>query len=357
MKNEQKKQIKKTFTEFVLAGDIGATNTRIAVVGVNGTDKQKKQMESLFTLQIKSSEIKNISDVIKEALRTAREKHGVEISRAGISAAGTVNVERNFCKLTNLELTIDAKKITAETKLKSVTLMNDVEAVGYGIRFLDENNIKDVIRLDKKKSDGKERKNAVKGIIAAGTGLGKAAVYCDGLERDFVLNSEGGHEDAPASDSFEYELLQFAKDKRGGEEPVDYEAIVSGKGIVTIYEYLIEMEMFDRTDLSADIFASKEGAAEIAKHAKKDAACKKTMEIFMKFYARALRNMALDILARGGMYIAGGIAAKNKELFTDGRFMREFENNYAMKKILKEIPVYLIVNDDVGLYGAVGCRL
>jgi len=83
-----------------------------------------------------------------------------------------------------------------------------------------------------------------------------------------------------------------------------------------------------------------------------DEACRETYRLFTKFYARCAKNFALDILAEGGLYIYGGIAVKNKEIFTSKDFVNEFEKSHRRVEIIKKIPINLIINYDLGLYGA-----
>ncbi|MBU2561071.1 MAG: glucokinase [Nanoarchaeota archaeon] len=339
---------KDDYSSFVLGGDVSATNTSLSIAGIKGKD-----IEPLFILRFKSQEMKGISEALNETLKYAADKHGINVSKACLSPAGPISPERDFCKLTNVPWAIESKKVLSETMLSSVALINDFEAIGFGVPFLDEKNKDDLIELAHPgKKLPKPMPKAVKGIVGAGTGLGKAVLFYHEDKRAYAPSpSEGGHADLPVADSYEYELMQSIKDKRGGEAPCDYEDILSGRGIVSIYEFMQEMEEFDRNDVSAEIDKAEDKAAAISKHAKKDPACRKAFDIFVRFYARALRNMALDIMARGGMYIAGGIAAKNLGFFTDGALMKEFETNHSMHNVLKDIPVFVITNYNVSLFG------
>jgi len=348
---ELKKFKRSDYSEFVLAGDVGATNANLSIAGVKGKDVQP-----LFILHFMSKELMSISSAINETLKFADDKYKIHVSKACLSPAGPLDNGRSFCKLTNNPLAVDVKVILSETLLGSLALINDFEAIGFGLPFLDEKDKSHLIELSHpEKRVPKAVPKAVKGIVGAGTGLGKSILFFDNVKGMYVPSpSEGGHEDLPVVDSFEYELMQFVKDRRGGEAPCDYEDLLSGRGIIAIYDYIIEMEMFDYNSVTDMICKAKdeEKAALISKNAKEDDACMKTFEIFTRFYARALRNMALNLMARGGMYIAGGIAAKNLSFFQDEVFMKEFEINYAQHKVLKEIPVFVITNYNVSLYGA-----
>jgi glucokinase len=348
---ELKKFKKSDYSEFVLAGDIGATNASLSIAGVKGKDVQP-----LFILRFMSKELMSISSAINETLKFADDKYKINVSKACLSPAGPLDAARKFCKLTNNPLVVDVDTILSETMLGSVALINDFEAIGFGLPFLDEKDKGQLVELaHPERRMPRPVAKAVKGIVGAGTGLGKSILFFDSMKGMYVPSpSEGGHEDLPVIDSFEYELMQFAKDRRGGEAPCDYEDIISGRGIVAIYDYIVEMEMFDYNAVTDEICKAHDGdrAALISMHSKTDEACRKTFEMFARFYARALRNMALNLMARGGMYIAGGIAAKNLSFFQDEAFMNEFETNYAQQKVLKDIPVFVITDYNVSLYGA-----
>ncbi|MBW2972293.1 glucokinase [Candidatus Woesearchaeota archaeon] len=345
---ELKKFRKEDYGSFVLGGDVSATNTSLSIAGIKGDD-----IEPLFILRFRSKEMNGISEALNDTLKFAAEKHGINVSHACLSPAGPISPARDHCKLTNVPWEIDVKKVLGETMLDSIALVNDFEAIGFGVPFLDEKNKDDLVELAHPgKKMPKPVPKAVKGIVGAGTGLGKALLFYHEEKKAYAPSpSEGGHADLPVADSYEYELMQSVKDRRGGEAPCDWEDILSGRGIVAIYDFLLEMEEFNRNDVSAEIDSADDKAACISKHAKKDPACNKAFDIFIRFYARALRNTALDIMARGGMYIAGGIAAKNMEFFTDGALMKEFETNHTMHNVLKDIPVFVITNYNVSLFG------
>ncbi|MFH1063727.1 MAG: glucokinase [Candidatus Woesearchaeota archaeon] len=344
------KEVKKDeYDGFVLAGDVSGTNTSLAIAGVT-----EKSIDPLFALRFKSQELSGITEALNETLKISAEKFGIHVSKACLSPAGPINAGRDHCKLTNTSWDIDVKKVLSDTLLESLTLINDFEAIGFGIPYLNEEDPKDMIKLTHPHNKlPKPVAKAVKGIVGAGTGLGKSILIYNTEKGNYVPSpSEGGHEDFAVVDSFEFELMNFVKNKRGGEAPVDFEDVLSGRGIVAIYEFLIDREVFKTNKISEDIDSAKDKVAIISQHAESDPACKKAFKIFIRFYARALRNTALNLMARGGMYIAGGIASKNMEFFTDGDLMKEFEVNHTQHNVLKEIPVFIIKNYNISLYGA-----
>ena len=184
-------------------------------------------------------------------------------------------------------------------------------------------------------------------VIGAGTGLGKSILSFDG-RRYVPLPSEGGHADFPIHDRFDLELADFV---RGGRKtPASYEDILSGRGIEMIYDFLREKR--GGTEKTNEIEEAEDRAALISKHRKTDPLCRETFRIYAKLYGRCAKNFVLETLATGGLYIAGGIAAKNREIFVTPEFQAEFLNAEKQRHILERTPVYVITNYDVSIIGA-----
>jgi len=336
---------KEDYDSFVLGGDVSATNTTLAVVGVKG-----KAVTPLFGLKFKSQELDGITEAVNETLKVAHEKYDITLSKACLSPAGPINATGDYCNLTNTDWDIDAKKLLADTLLESVAMINDFKAIGFGLEFMGDDDLIELSHPGKKHTPVIPK--APKGIVGAGTGLGNAMLFFEEGRGQYVTHAtERGHTDLPVSDSVEYELAQFAKDQRGGEAPADWEDILSGRGLVNIYDFILEMEMLDRNEWTKEIEEADDRAAAISKHSKECPICRKALEIFVRFYARTARAFALTLLSRGGLYIAGGIAAKNLDFFTDGGFMKEFEINHCYHELLKEFPVFIIKNYNISLYG------
>ena len=336
---------KKDYDSFVLGGDVSATNTTLAVIGV-----KEKDVSPLFGLRFKSQEIDGVGDAINETLKQAHENFDITISKACLSPAGPINAAGDYVKMTNAKWDVDAKKILKNTLLESIALINDFKAIGFGLEFMEKDDLIELKHPGKK--DAPVVPNAPKGVIGAGTGLGHTFLVFDNAHKRHIPQAtERGWTELPVSDSVEYELMQYAKDQRGGESPAAWEDILSGRGLVTVYDFILEMEMLDRNEWTEEIENAEDRAAAISKHSKKCPICKKAFEFFVRFYARAARSFALTILATGGMYLAGGIASKNPDFFTNGKFMQEFEINYKYTSLLKEIPVFLITNYNISLFG------
>lgn len=304
------------FDKFVLTCDIGGTNTSIGIFGVKG-----KKPLLIFSYHLETSSLDNIYEIVNSVLKQVNEEYGIEICDACFAIAGIKG------KLTNVKFDVNVNSILDNTLLGSVIVMNDFEAVGYGINLLHPFNHRDIMVV---KRNNKTILKSVKAVIGAGTGLGKAILYHNEEINGYVpIASEGGHADFPIYDSDELKLI-----KSFNSSPISYEDLVSGKGLERIYKSLSE-----RSKKAADIAKSKSGKS------------KQAFDIFTKFYARAIKNFALESLCLGGIYIAGGIAAKNPSMFKSSFFLKEFLNNYKLKDILVDIPVYVILNPNVGLYG------
>jgi len=151
--------------------------------------------------------------------------------------------------------------------------------------------------------------------------------------------------------SFELKLLEFIKKSKGTSEPVCYEEVLSGRGLVNIYNFLKNQNISENNLVFDEIEKSIDKPALISKYRNIDETCKKTFNLFTTFYGRCAKNFVLDSMATGGLYIAGGIALKNKEIFLSDYFLEEFVSADNRNDILKQIPVYIITNPNVGLHG------
>lgn len=306
------------YDHFVLAGDIGGTNTNLCIAGV-----RNRKPELLFSMHFKSAELRSLLPAVEIILRYAKEKHNINVRDCCFGVAGPVS--KDHVRTVNLKWDVDAKDISRKIGLK-IRLINDFQAIGYGINIISK---KDLFAV----RDGKGYGN--KAVLGAGTGLGKSILFFDG-KRYIPMPSEGGHEDFPCQDGFELRLMVFIRKKKGIKQ-INYEELVSGRGLEVIYEFL------SRKRLRAE---------DISKARKTDKRCRESFRLFLKFYARCAKNLVLESLATGGLYIAGGIAVKNKEIFKSKEFIREFENVDRLSAVMKKVPIYVITNYDIGMIGA-----
>jgi len=342
----------KDYDYFVLGADIGGTNTNIAICGV-----KKNKPVLIFSHHFSTPQLNNLSEAINETLKTAKERYGVEIEKSCIAAAGPVSSDHKKVRIfVKAKWDIDANDILKGTLLKSTFLINDFDAIGLGINLLDKNNEKDLIIIPHPNNyHPKGAEKGVIGVIGAGTGLGKnILIYNEHLDAYVPSPSEGGHADFPISDYFEFVMAQYIKNLRGIKENLNCEQVCSGPGLTNIYRYLRELKRFPDTEITKQIGKAPEEQIPtlISDNEQKDETCKEVMKIFVRNYAKIAKNFCMDIMAVGGLYIAGGIAAKHAHLFRNKEFMENFESLYEMSKILKEIPVYVITNYNVSLLGS-----
>jgi glucokinase len=333
---------KNNFSDFVLGVDLGGTSTKICIAGVKDS-----KSHILYIYDFETKKLDSLNPAINRVLDHAKEKFDLEVDYAFIGAAGVISKEKNFADLTNVSWNIDLKEIMNQTSLKKAFIINDFEAVGYGINLLDENDTL-IIRPGNKTDEFRLTKAA----IGAGTGLGKSILNFNEKINGYIpLPSEGGHSDLPVYNDFELKLVEFIKKTQEISEPVCYEEILSGRGLVNIYNFLKNQNISEKKTVFDEIEKSNDKPALISKYKNIDETCKKTFELFTRFYGRCAKNFVLDSMANGGLYIAGGIAFKNKEIFSSDYFFEEFISADKRSHILKQIPIYVITNPNVGLYG------
>ncbi|HEX7955299.1 MAG TPA: glucokinase [Pyrinomonadaceae bacterium] len=188
-------------------------------------------------------------------------------------------------------------------------------------------------------------------LIAAGTGLGMAAIYFDGA-RYHPMPSEGGHVDFAPRDEREFELLSYLRERIGGR--VSYERVLSGMGIFNIYTFLRDRGHFEEPAWLADEIRAGDPSAAVshAALAGRSELAVTTLQMFVEIYGAMAGNLALMLKSMGGLYVGGGIAPKILEKLKDGTFMRHYGDKGRMSGLVKSIPVRVILDDKTALYGA-----
>ncbi len=315
----------------VLSGDIGGTKTRLAIFEVAGID-----LESVFERSYPSGDYATLNDIIEDFL-------SADDSRPNAAAFGIAGpVRDNTVDVTNLPWRISAAEIAARFRLRRVTLLNDLEANAWGLRALDE---KDFHILNA----GVENTGGNAAIIAAGTGLGEAGLYRDG-DRWHPFATEGGHTDFSPGSELEIELLRFMMTRYGH---VSWERLVSGPGLVNIHEFLLHYRQHPVAGWLRDDMQTDDPAAAISRAAQsgRDALCVEALELFVRLYGIEAGNLALKMMASGGVYLGGGIAPKILEQLESGAFMAAFRAKGRMQGLLEQMPVRVILNDRTALYG------
>lgn len=298
----------------LLAGDVGGTKTILRLVeNARIVSERRYESEAYATFE----------DVVTDFLGHDRSQR---IDAGCIAVAGPVIANRS--DLTNLRWVIEGQALEHQFSIAQVDLINDFHAIGLGVPLLKP---VDLLSLN----EGVRRRGEPVAILGAGTGLGESFVTFAG-DLWTVVASEGGHADFAPQDARQAELFLALHEKFGH---VSWERLLSGAGLARIYSFLGREEV---------------EPAEVASRADSgDAGAKEAAGMFVDIYGAEAGNMALRILARGGVFLAGGIAAKNQGWFTDGRFLEAFLRKGRFRPLLAETPVDLIVNEKVGLIGAV----
>ena len=335
-----------SYDQVVLAGDIGGTNVNLALIGKKGGT-----FTILFDRHYRTTEEKSLIEPLGRFLDEAKTSQGFPLPElCCISGAGPV--KNSGIVMTNAPWNIDGRAI--ETNFSIPTLViNDFTAVSYGVTLLDRRNPEQLARLVHCDGSLPEPKPGVRAVIGAGTGLGVGYVV-KVHDRIEALPSEGGHVTLPVYDERSREFQAWLE-KHYGFVP-GAEAAVSGQGIANIFSFLAEREGA-QSDLVAGILAMPETdrPAKISANAKSDDLCFETMDIFVKLYARVAADATATFLPAGGVFLAGGIAAKNEERFTEGnRFMAMYERSYRehIRSILAGTPVMIVKDYAISLYGA-----
>jgi glucokinase len=317
---------------MILAGDIGGTNTRLALIEV-----KNEQLQILFEKTFPSRERMSLEAAIEEFLAA----HSCDLTRASFGIAGPVRSGR--CEATNLPWVVDSKTVAKRLHLKRVGLINDLEANAYGIAALQS---KDFVILNK----GARNARGNRAIISAGTGLGEAGMYWDGeVHRPFA--SEGGHVDFAPRNHLEMELLAYSMKHY---RRVSYERLVSGPGLVHVYRFLRDTGKGEEPPWLAEQMRQDDPAPIISQLALdgKSPLCRQTLEFFVSLYGAEAGNLALKFMATGGVYLGGGIAPRIISGLKEPEFMNAFTAKGRMRPLLEDIPVSVIMNPKTALLGA-----
>lgn len=321
--------------KLLLAADIGGTKTYLALFSLShGTLEEVREGAYL------NSRHKGPEEVLRDFLRVG-EAAAVEAAVFGIACP----VVGNRCSLTNLNWTIDADELKAAFGFRELALINDLQAIGWGVALL---GASDFFVLQQ----GAAREgNAA--LIAAGTGLGESILFWDGSVH-LPSPSEGGHADFGPRDRTEIELLEFLKERHGH---VSYERIVSGMGLENIYEFVRSRSKEKEPERIKERFASDSVAAVVADEGMResDRNCAEALRIFVSVYGAEAGNLALKALATDGVYIGGGIAPKVLPALSSGGFLEAFREKGRFTDFMKGLPVRVILNDRAGILGAANC--
>lgn len=321
---------------LVLCGDIGGTRTRLALV-----DADKGKARIVSSAVFSSRQFPTFESLLAGFLR--------EIQTPQLAAFGVAGpVQGRTVRTTNLPWLIEAEVLQQRFGFERCLLLNDLEAMAYGLPALGEDGFC-VLQPGEPGGHG----NAA--IIAAGTGLGEAGLFWDG-KRHHPFATEGGHASFSPQDEVEVELLRYLQRSHAH---VSWERVVSGMGLLDLHDFL---RLYHRAPLPEALAAEMrqgDAAAVIADAALRgrDELCVETMHRFVRLYGAEAGNLALKTMSRGGLYVGGGIAPKILPLLQGGSFIQSFHGKGRMRALLETMPVRVILDEQVSLLGPALCAV
>ncbi|MCP3985127.1 MAG: glucokinase [bacterium] len=317
---------------MILAGDIGGTKTVLALFDTHEGSLERREM-AIFPSQEHPT--------FEEVVEAFRSEYPTEITAACFGVAGAII--DGCAQTTNLPWKLDEQALGLALGGCRVKLLNDLEAAGLGMLELPEASLHSL-------QQGRVRRgNAA--VIAAGTGLGEAMLFFDG-EKHTPTASEGGHADFAPRTERDVALLHHLRAKLGGR--VSVERVISGPGIASIHDFLIEFRDTSAPEWLCAARAAGDASAAIADAAlaKRDPVCVETLELFASLYGAEAGNHALRCMAIGGVYIGGGVAPKILPFLSSGAFMQAFLDKGRFSNLMSEIPIAIALDPLTPLLGA-----
>jgi glucokinase len=320
---------------MLLAGDIGGTKIHFGLFS-----KERGLRRPLAEVVYRSADL----DSLEEAVHRFFDETGLRATNAVFGIAGPVL--GGTSQITNLPWTIDGARLRKTLKMKVLDVINDVEAVACFVPFLRQ---EDFFTLRK----GSPVRHGNLAVIAPGTGLGEAFLTWDGT-RYVAHPSEGGHADFAPATELESELLSFLRGMHGH---VSCERVCSGIGIVNLYRFLKDNGHAKEPDwLSGELARTADPVPIIVEKAlDREISCDicvATLDLFTAILGSEAGNMALRILATGGVYLGGGIPPRVLPFLEKATFMERFLRKGRMQDLVNRIPVHVITNPKAALLGA-----
>lgn len=317
---------------IVLGGDVGGTNARLALVELDGRAARIARER-----KYPSREYPGLAPIVRHfceeaATRPDRACFGIACPVVG-----------DDCTAPNLPWTTNTRRLAADIEIPRTSIINDFVAVGYGIESLGPSDLATL-------QEGRPVTQGPIALIGAGTGLGQGFLL---WERDHyrVLASEGGHGDFAPRGALQAGLLQFLERQFGR---VSWERLLSGPGMVNTYRYLLASAVAAEQATVRTEMEREDPAAVIARHALAgtDRLSDQALDLFCEMLGAQAGNLALTVVATGGVYLAGGIAPRIVERLRSGPFLTAFRDKGRLSELLSRIPVHVIMNPNVALLGA-----
>jgi glucokinase len=310
---------------MLIAGDIGATKTDLAIYST-----ESGPHAPLAEKEFHSADYSSLQAMVAEFL--GQMKMSVDV--ASFDIAGPVINGR--VKATNLPWVTDESSLAKDLNLKSVYLLNDLEAVARAVPVLRATDVRTL-------NEGKPVPKGPIAIIAPGTGLGESFITWDGTQY-VAHSSEGGHSDFAPMEERQLHLLEYLWQRF---DHVSVERVCSGIGVPNIYEYLREVERVPERPELAELIASATDRTKVIADAAIDPhnpseRCRAAIDIFISALASEAANLALKVLATGGIYLAGGVALHLLGMLQEPLFIQVFTKKGRFKDLMGRIPIHVI---------------
>lgn len=319
---------------MLLAGDIGGTKTNLAVFSTE-VGLRAPLAEATFP----SGHYSNLETLVREFLAQV----DLPVDRAAFGVAGPVVAGR--ARITNLPWVMDEAQIQKTLNLSSVHLLNDLEATAYAVPFLEPSDLHTL-------NEGQPVAGGNIAVIAPGTGLGEAFLTWDG-SRYRAYGSEGGHSDFAPATPLEINMLRYLQDQFGH---VSYERVCSGRGISNIYHFLKDSGYAEEPEWLTEQLAAADDLTPVIVNAALDEKppeiCLATLDAFVSILGSEAGNLALKVMATGGVYLGGGVPPRILPALKQERFIQAFRHKGRMSDLLAQMPVHVILNPKVALLGA-----
>jgi len=321
---------------MLLAGDIGGTKTNLAIYA--DETGRRPLVEATFP----SGQYSGLEAIARKFLAQVNLPEPVKHATFGVAGP----VVNHQATITNLPWVMDERQLAEALHIPSVVLLNDLEAIANAIPFLEA---ADLCTLNA----GQTVREGAIAVIAPGTGLGEAFLTWDG-SRYLAHTSEGGHADFAPTNDLEIDLLRYLFTHL---KHVSFERVCSGRGIPNIYKFLKESGYANESAELAELLAAASDLTPIIFDAAlrentPDELCLATLNIFVSVLGAEAGNLALKVLATGGVYLGGGIPPRILPLLENGHFMQAFQRKGRFTELLSRMPVHVILNPKVALFGA-----
>lgn len=321
----------------VLAGDIGGTKTHLAIF-----EEGERGLKMIRDHRFPSRNYPGLGPIVDHFLKAGREKPAV----ACFGIPGPV--KNGEVRPSNLDWLVSERALEQTFGFSRVRILNDLEANAWGIGELTTDDLETI-------QVGDPSANGNRAIVSPGTGLGEAGLFWDGVKYHPVP-SEGGHMDFAPQSEIEVALLKFLKKKYGH---VSYERVSSGIGFGNLYEFLHSTKYAKPSPAVVKEIEKEDTGSVISRHAlaKDCPLCIEAMNIFVRVLGAKCGNTALQFLAKGGMYVGGGIPAKILPRLKEPDFLEAFLDKGRLRPVMEAIPLHIILNENAALLGAARCAM